>query len=456
MRKSILQIFLLLSLTASAQNDLIIEQRWSQPDTLPFFVMEGLYFDEVDSKLYSEFEILQDESVFYPDIERSSSHAKFIEINDRLNLEVVTDTNLVDELFLKTDFRTEWSPLINVERGYNSTKSEDENWRHRWIVNASYQGQQFVDSIFYQSSPNRWYGVRSSLVSDESGLNAVFIGHSCIENVFAKVYFIHLNPTSKKFDIVEKEVTYEDLGYNASSIVAVTNYSNEFKINNSPGILTCFNIDNSSAIGISTIVFDLNKNEFKINSKKIDNSFLDIITEFNEVNVDIQSTDNSINFFINQYRCKISQGNESNTALDSESSKDILYLKYENGNLSQAQNFKEVRKSHHLQKKLKINDDFIFIYDKEPEDTQFDEKKHIGSDSALKLWLVHCSENRKILYEVGFEYSNLDPSIFENYLSFIELNDSSIDIIVYLSGDMFEPTKEYLIGKINITAPKRH
>jgi hypothetical protein len=454
MIKRILAIVLLISLDASAQNDLVFNQEWSDPEKLPFTIMEGLYFTDIEGKLYSEFEILQDESVFYPDIERSENHAKFLEINKNLQLKQVSDTTLSKNLFLKTDFRTEWSEFIHVERGYNSDKNDDGNWTHNWEVNCNYGGEAYTENFSYRSISSKWHGVRSSLVSDESGLNAVFLGHSCLDGVFAKIYFIHFNPATRKIELIEKDLTYADLGYNSQNIVAVSNYSNEFRLGNLPGMLLSFNLDNSSALGISTLIFDLETNEIKISSKKISDSELPIIKEFNEISAEINIYGNTINYFIHQYRGKISQGDESNTTLNSESSNDILYLEYENGIYSDAKNFSGVRKTYHLQKSVRLNNDFIFVYDKEPEDLEVDEKKIVGKDSKIKLWIVQYSANRTVLYEVGFNYSKLDKSIFENYLSFVKIDNSSFQIIVYLSGDMFEPTKDYLIGKINITQPK--
>lgn len=457
MIKNILIIILLISFDASAQNEIIIEQSWSQPSELPFDIMDGLYFTKIDGKNYSEFEIIQDESVFYPDIERSLNHTHFFEINQDLQLQIVSDSILTKNLFLKTDFRTEWSPFIHVERGYNSIEVVDGNWKHNWEISCQYEGETYTHNFSYNSAPNKWYGVRSSLVSDEEGFNAVFLGETCLEGIFAKVYFIHFQTENKKFEIIERVITYEELGFDVKSIQSVTNYADqEFRYNGKLGLFYRFNIDNSNGLGLSTFLFDITNNSVQINSTKIHDSIFPILDEFNEVDAKIKIHDNSIDYFVRLYRGKISKGKESNTILDSESGQDVLYLKFDSSGYSEIQNFSGTRKTYNLQKTIRINDEFLFIYDKKPEGLKIDETIKTGKESNFKLWLIQFSTNKTILYEIGLNYLKLDKSIHETYYSFMESNNSEIEIIAFLNGGMFEPTKHYLIGKINITTNKRH
>lgn len=451
MIKKFLIILLLITFKASAQKDLVIDQVWSNPDKLSFNIGEGLHFTKIDGMFYAEFETLEDESVFYPDIQRSEIQAKFLEINKDNKLQVVSDSIFNKKLFLKTDFRTEWSEFIHVDRGYNSVKNEDGNWTHNWKVSCNYEGVTYTETFSYRSAPNRWYGVKSSLVSDESGLNAVFVGQTNLDGFFAKVIFIHFHPDLKRFEIIEKEIAYNEIGFHSNLIQPVTNYADhEFRLKDKPGLFFRFNLDNSSNLGLSTFLFDLTHDKVEIYSKQIDSTIFPILTDFNEVDSEIQVDGNSINYFVRLYRGKISQGNESNTNLSSESGEDVLYLKFEEGKYSEIQNFSDTRKTYHLLKTLRLNDEFIFIYDRYPKDIVYDKMIKIGNESKFKLWIVQFSNDLTTIYEIGFDYMKLNKSIKESYLSFTESDNSTIEIIVYLSGDMFEPTKDYLIGKINI------
>jgi len=451
--KKILIIILLISFDLSAQNEIIVEQSWSQPDKLPFNIMDGLYFTKIDGKYYAEFETLQDESVYYPDIERSLSHAQFFEINQDLQVQIVSDSVLSENLFLKTDFRTEWSPLIQVERGYNTVDDVDGNWRHNWEISCHYEGETFTHNFSYTSAPNKWYGVRSSLVSDEKGYNAVFLGETCLEGFFAKVYFIHFRTENKTFEIIEKNISYEDLDFNASIIQSVTNYADhEFRLEEKCGLFYRFNLDNSSAVGLTTFLFDVNKNEINIYSQKVDSTIFPILKDFNQVEAEIQVTGNTINYFVNLSRSKIGRGEDANTTLDPGSGIDVLFLKFENESYSEIQNFTGTNNAFYLQKTIKLKDEFIFIYDKKPVGLKIDQEVVIGNDSKFKLWIVQFSPNKTNLYEIGLNYLKLDKSINETYYSFVESNNSEIEIIAFLNGGMFEPTKHYLIGTINITA----
>lgn len=452
MIKKILTLILLISFDASAQNEIIIEQSWSTPSELPFNLREGWYFTEIDGKYYSQFEPLEDNSVFYPDIERSASHAQFLEIDQDLHLQIVSDSLLAQELFLKTDFRTEWSPFIHVDRGYNTSDDTDGNWSHNWEVSCQYQGESFIENFSYTSAPNKWYGVRSSLVSDEEGLNAIFLAEIGLDGVFAKVYFIHFHPEKHAFDIIERTITYEDLGFEAMSIQSTLNYSDhEFRYNGKPGLLYSFNIDHSAALGLSTLIFDVTNNTLQIRSKKIDNSIFPILDEFNEVDVDITSNGNSMDYFVRLCRFKVSQGNESNTTLSVGSSQDILYLKFDAEGYSEIQNFSGTRKNFNLLKTKRIHDEFLFLYNEKPEGLKIDETINVGKSSRFKLWLVQFSPNNTILYEIGLDYRKLHKSIYEAYYSFGESKNNEIELIVGLNGDMFEPTKNYLIGKLKFT-----
>jgi hypothetical protein len=288
MKKYFLAFLVIIPIYSFTQDSLKIKQHWNQKSELPFYLSNGLYFDLIDEVPYSKYEKKSGESVYYPDIARSMSNSHFFKLDDQLNLIDVKSKDVCDQVFLKTDDRTKWSPFISVERGYNSVKDRDGNWTHTWEVSCFFEGKKYVDHIVYRGISNRWFGVQSSLIADSSGLNAVFIGQSCLEGVFANVYFIHFHKDSKKIEIVEKKILYMDLGFNTDKLIALNNYKDhEFRLNGQPADILCFNIENSSRLGLASFMFDVTNDTFKINSKQIDKDMYPLLPEFNEVEIEV-------------------------------------------------------------------------------------------------------------------------------------------------------------------------
>jgi hypothetical protein len=460
MIKNIIILLLLISQYGMAQSELSIEQRWSESEELPFLVMgSSLYFSKVNGSHYAEFDIQETEenvsSVFYPDIERSMLHASFLMINDDLKLIPIIDSTLTQELFLKTDFRTEWSPAI-YEGDCSAVDNSDGTRTYDQEIICNYGGKSYYENVSYTMLPFEWNLVTSSIISDESGLNAVYFCPINHKDIFARVFFIHFNSNQQKIEIEEKKILNKDLGFDANKILPVTNYADhEFRMNDKPGLLFRFNLDSSSYLGLSTFLFDLAANEVKIQSIQLNEQNLSLLNDFNEVPATINVNSEYIDYFVRLTRTKITKRGVSNTQLDSRSGEDILYIKLEDGNYKETRKFLGLRKNYHLLHYSRLHDDFIFIYDKKPEEIEFDKTIIRGKNSKFKLWVVQFSGNTKTLYEIGFDYKEIDSSINDTYFTF-STADSTINIIAYLSGSMFEPTKDYLIGKINITAAKRH
>lgn len=103
-------ILCLTSMNIIAQDSLKIEQKWSTPHELPFAMDEGVYFKEFNNNFYANFELAEEDRVFYMDVSRSAQHARFVKIDDQLHLNVVQDTSLAKQLFFKTDYSAKWSP----------------------------------------------------------------------------------------------------------------------------------------------------------------------------------------------------------------------------------------------------------------------------------------------------------------------------------------------------------
>ncbi|PHR44184.1 MAG: hypothetical protein COA32_15155 [Fluviicola sp.] len=453
-------ILLLVSFNLNAQDELSVEQNWSNPKELPFQIMSSaLYFTKVDGEHYAEFEIRENDSVsstFYMNIDDGLKHASFLKIDKNLSLVPVTNPELTKELFFKTDYRTEWSTKI-FEGNYDRIKNSDGTLSFTREIICSYKGNNYKTQVSYTKKPFEWNLITSSIISNEKGLDAIYLCPVNIGDTFANVFFIHFSSELKDFEIIKKNILYSDFGFNANEITPITNYGDyEFLFKDTPGLLFRFNLNNSSSLGLSTVLFDLEKNEININSKQFDNKEINLIPDFNEAQAKIKSSGEFLDYFINLSRTKMSKGNKSNTGFDADSGEDVLYVRLKDKEYSEAKGFKNVRKNYHLLKTSRLNEDFYFIYDEFPEEISYDDKIILGKDSSFKLWIIQFSKNKTILYEIGFDYSEIDSSINDNYISFDQIDNSTINIVLYLSGSMFKPTNKYLIGKINITANKRH
>lgn len=451
MKKYLLAFITVISIHSFSQDSLQIKQRWNQKSELPFYLSYGLDFDLVDGVLYSNYKKKTDEAVYYPDIERSMNNSHFFKLDDHLNLIDIQSKEICDQIFLKTDSRTKWSPFISVERGYNSEKDHDGNWKHTWEVSCSFEGKKYTDKIVYRSAPNRWYGVQSSLIADSSGLNAVFIGQSCLEGVFAKVYFIHFHKDSKRFEIAEKEMLYSDLEFNTDKLIALNNYKDhEFRLNGQPGDFFCFNIENSSKLGIASVVFDTDYHTFTVTSKEINKDEYSLLPEFNEVEIEIYPRDEeSFDCFLGLIRGKISQGKESNTTLDFEVGKDVLYFNFDGSSYPKTEKISGASQNQVFSGVL--GNSFVFVYDRKPEFDQLQPIRVVDKQSNLNVWVYQHSKEKDMLYEVPL--SDEEPfheSIFENYLSLVAYTPSVLKMISFVSGDEFESTKQYRIGEITI------
>lgn len=448
-------ILCLTSMNIIAQDSLKIEQKWSTPHELPFAMDEGVYFKEFNNNFYANFELAEEDRVFYMDVSRSAQHARFVKIDDQLHLNVVQDTSLAKQLFFKTDYSAKWSPYIDVNRGYNSVKGEDGIWTHNYKVTCTFNGETIKSNLSYKGRPDRWTGVGSSLVASENGLDAVFIGQSLIDGVFAKVFFIHFMPESKSIEIVEKEISFAELGFDSESIYPITNYADhEFRVNANPGLLFRFNLDHSTDLGISTFVFNTSSNTVEIHSTKINQKDTQLLQDFNEVEADIHVKGNKLEYFFTVRRTKMSQDGEANTNLESASGQDVFYVKYVDGKYLDMKNLPASRKTWHLLHKMKLNKTFFLFYDEKPLGQNFSKTVKIGKESEFKLWIVQFSPIETVLYEIAYDYSKLDKSIVAADLSFFENEDSTVQVIAYLSGSMFQPTRHYRVGEIVINLPK--
>lgn len=450
MRISLIPTFIILFTTAAMaqKTGLTVESHWGEhlQHAKPALSLYNCVY--LNSKTYFEYEPFQQESVFYPDIERSQLNAFFFEMDANKSLHPVQDTTTIKSLFLKTDFRTEFSPIIHVDRTDQGLQNG--------ILSSTYTISCKIDDVAYTSAIettclyNDWCGVKSTLVADSTLENAVLFTESGLDGIYANVFFISFNRASKKLEITKKAITYSELGMSGTSKISVTNYANKFRFNGQAGTIHCFNIDNDSKLGVAAFLYDIKSKTVVIQSKEFSKDEIAILPEFNEVNIKFYMERNQMNFFINQYRCKISRGKKSNTRLDSGKSPDILFVGI-NRNETESRVFKGCDKN--LDFVFKENDEFLFVfnghsgYSLKPD--------NIDNIEAHKFYLtlLHFSQNTESAYSIPLVENTSNNQAFED-VTYLVPSDQSIStgikLFIYLSGDPYSGSVDYRLGELSI------
>lgn len=440
---------ILLTNNVTAQKDsLTFESNWGEYERLSIPVQSLYNCVSLNSKMYFEYEPFQQESVFYPDIERSQLNAFFFEMDANKRLHPVKDTTTIKSLFLKTDFRTEFSPVIHVDRTDLGSRNG--------VLSNTYSISCKIDNVVHTSVIETtckdldWYGVKSTLVADSTLENAVLFTESGLDGIYANVFFISFNRISNKLEVTKKAITYSELGLHGTSIVAVTNYSNEFRFHGQAGTVHCFNIDQDSKLGVAAFLYDIKNKTVAVQAKEFSKDEISILPEFNEVNIKFYMEQDQMNFFINQYRCKMSQGKKSNTQLDSGTSPDVLFVGIKQ-NAIESRVFEGCDEN--LDFILKENDEFLFVFNgKSDHPLRPDNVDNIGV-YKLYLTVLHFSKNTASAYYVPLVENTPKNGAFEDVTCFIPLDQSistGINMFIYLSGDPYSGSVDYRLGELII------
>lgn len=452
----------LCNLVVFSQDEIITTNLEISKNKLLDFPLEGLYnYYTINGDEYFNYTPIQEKSVFYPDIERSKINDLYYRLDSNYNFIHVNDEKKREELFYHTDFRTEFSPYIHEERikcndigdttytTYNISCELNEKIILKTIEIKSRTKKAFSPSSKMITAPT------TRIVSGSNEKQTILFTECNLNNVFAYIHFICLNENTLEFEIVTKPIFYSDLGLNGVSFIEVDNYNNEFKYDNFAGTFHCFNIDQSKSIGFSIIVYDTKNKSFNISSIQLDSNKVNILPEFNQISIKYHMEENQMNFFVNQFRNKMSQGEWTNTKLETENSADLIFLGLKNNRI-ETQTFKNSNEN--LEYVFKENDEFLFIYDKEP---QFDLKKdddHVSEKYKDYFTIRYLSKNIDYVKKIGILKDNSENRLFEEISYFAKKNQKiseGIELLVYFSGEYYSNTLDYKFARLNLDIKKR-